>query len=204
MFTGFMQASIYTNMHGTHGIPGWKWLFIFNCIMRVIVAIVGFFVIPDTPSNGGARWMNKDDIQLSLQRMERVGRKTEHNFKIIGFKKTYFYYKFWIFVLAYVPWAWGLLSTAYFNLWLESIKLADGTRRYSVPQVNLIPLGGYSIQIVTMLLYARISNITGKRWLVCVFQQLCALFGCRFGLPQYHFCLLDFSSCLVLQQQVLF
>ncbi|CDO54290.1 similar to Saccharomyces cerevisiae YCR028C FEN2 Plasma membrane H+-pantothenate symporter [Geotrichum candidum] len=178
MFTGFMQAAIYKNMQGTHGLPGWKWLFIFNCIMTIIVALAGYFVIPDTPTNGGARWMSKEEVQLSQQRMERIGRETRHKFEFSDFKKVYLDYRFWAFALAYVPWAWGLLSTSYFNLWLETIKRADGTRRYSIPQVNLIPLGGYAIQIVTMLLYARISDITGKRWMVCVFQQICGLFGC--------------------------
>lgn len=178
MFTGFMQAAIYTNMNGTHGIPGWKWLFIFNAIMTVIVAAAGFFIIPNTPTNGGARWMTKEHVMLSQQRMERIGRQTRHAFHFVDFKKTYFDYKFWVFALAYVPWAWGLLSTSYFNLWLDSLRLADGARRYSVAQVNLIPLGGYAIQIVTMILYARIADLTGKRWMVCVFQQLCGLFGC--------------------------
>lgn len=178
MFTGFMQAAIYTNMDGTHGIPGWKWLFIFNSIMTVLVALVGYFVIPNTPTNGGARWMTKEDVSLSQHRMDRIGRNTKNKFSFLDFKKTYLDYKFWVFALAYVPWAWGLLSTSYFNLWLKSLKLPDGSQRYSVQQVNLIPLGGYAIQIVTMLLYARISDLTGKRWMVCVFQQLCGIFGC--------------------------
>lgn len=178
MFTGFMQASIYTNMNGIHGIAGWRWLFIFNSIMTVVVSLSGFFVVPNTPENGGARWMKAQDVELSQKRMERSGRQTRNQFKMSDFVETLKDYKFWVFALAYVPWAWGLLSTSYFNLWLDSLRLDDGSRRYTVQQVDLIPIGGYAIQIVTMIMYARVSDLTGKRLWMCGYQQICGIVGC--------------------------
>lgn len=51
MFSGYLQAGLYTSMNGRHGIAGWRWLFIMDAIISLPIAIWGFFGLPDLPHN---------------------------------------------------------------------------------------------------------------------------------------------------------
>lgn len=75
----------------------------------------------------------------------------------------------------------------YFGLFLKSIKNSDGTRRWSGPQVNLIPIGGSAINVVfgtyiesitrnsllimnSVWVWALLSDVLRTRWFLIVVQ----------------------------------
>lgn len=76
MMSGALQVAITQTLHGTHGLAGWRWLFVINAIMTVIVGALGFFLLPDTPNNVNPRafWFKKGHAQLAMERLERNGR----------------------------------------------------------------------------------------------------------------------------------
>jgi ACS family pantothenate transporter-like MFS transporter len=43
MFSGFLQAALFSGMHGKSGMPAWRWLFIFDFLLAVPVALYGWF-----------------------------------------------------------------------------------------------------------------------------------------------------------------
>ncbi|KAL4744315.1 major facilitator superfamily domain-containing protein [Aspergillus terricola var. indicus] len=51
MFSGYLQAALYTGMNGVHGLSGWRWLFIFDGVITFPMAIWGYLALPDLPSN---------------------------------------------------------------------------------------------------------------------------------------------------------
>lgn len=51
MFSGYLQAGLYTSMDGRHGIAGWRWLFVMDAVISFPIAIWGFFGLPDLPHN---------------------------------------------------------------------------------------------------------------------------------------------------------
>lgn len=51
MFSGYLQAGLYTSMDGRHGIAGRRWLFIMDAVISFPMAIWGFFGSPDLPHN---------------------------------------------------------------------------------------------------------------------------------------------------------
>jgi len=57
------------------------------------------------------------------------------------------------------------------NLWLKALNI------YSVAKVNVIPSGGYAIEIVCALTYALISDAIGKRWAVIMAGAFLGLLG---------------------------
>ena len=65
----------------------------------------------------------------------------------------------------------ALHIASYKNLWLKALKI------YSVAKVNVIPSGGYAIEIVCALTYAVISDAIGKRWLVIMVGDFLGLLG---------------------------
>lgn len=50
MMSGALQAAIMRTMNGTHGLAGWRWLFIINAIITVVWGMMGFFMLPDYPN----------------------------------------------------------------------------------------------------------------------------------------------------------
>jgi ACS family pantothenate transporter-like MFS transporter len=65
----------------------------------------------------------------------------------------------------------ALHIASYKNLWLKALKI------YSVAKVNVIPSGGYAIEIVCALTYAIISDAIGKRWPVIMVGAFLGLLG---------------------------
>lgn len=41
MFSGYLQAALFSGMHGKGGMSAWRWLFIFDFILAVPVAVYG-------------------------------------------------------------------------------------------------------------------------------------------------------------------
>lgn len=60
---------------------------------------------------------------------------------------------------------------SYMNLWLKSLDI------YSVAQINVIPSGGYAIEIVMALVYAIVSDAIGVRWPVIMTGAAVGLIG---------------------------
>jgi len=69
-----MQAGIYNGMNGTGGLKGWRWLFIFDGIISLPIAFLGFWLIPDSPANTRAFYLSEEDHETGRRRMEKIGR----------------------------------------------------------------------------------------------------------------------------------
>ncbi|KAH8900574.1 MFS general substrate transporter [Thozetella sp. PMI_491] len=67
-FAGLIAAGIYSGLDGTAGIAGWQWLFILQGVVTFVIAIIGFFVLPDFPST--TKWLTPEERELAHNRME--------------------------------------------------------------------------------------------------------------------------------------
>ncbi|KAF2876434.1 MFS transporter [Massariosphaeria phaeospora] len=67
-FAGLIAAGIFHGLDGAAGLAGWRWLFILQGAVTFLIAIVGFFVLPDFPST--TRWLTQDERDLATSRME--------------------------------------------------------------------------------------------------------------------------------------
>ena len=52
---------------------GWKWLFIIEGLIGVVIGLMGFFLIPDYPHN--TRFLKEDERRVAIKRLERQGKK---------------------------------------------------------------------------------------------------------------------------------
>ncbi|KAK7408834.1 hypothetical protein QQX98_009020 [Neonectria punicea] len=177
MFLGALQAALYKNMNGVHGIAGWQWLFIISGAITVGQALIGFVIIPDTPAYTRAIWLTDAEKEISRKRMSDVGANTSQLIpasvlkkklrKLIVHPVTYF------FLFAFAFSAWGHRANSYFVLYLESLVDAEGNRRYSTYQVNVLPLGGYALQILTNLVLNWLSDYKHWRWQISIGSAFC-------------------------------
>lgn len=60
MFSGYLQAGLYDGLNGRAGLAGWKWLFIFDAIISIPIAIYGYWAIPDQPTNTRAFYLSQE------------------------------------------------------------------------------------------------------------------------------------------------
>lgn len=74
MFSGFLQAAAYTNLHGVKGLEGWRWLFVIDGIITIPLALAGFLFFPNMPSGAKTWWINEEEHTISIKRMEAIGR----------------------------------------------------------------------------------------------------------------------------------
>ncbi|CCF45444.1 major facilitator superfamily transporter [Colletotrichum higginsianum] len=67
-FAGLIAAGIFHGMDGLGGLAGWKWLFILQGAVTFVIAVVGFFLLPDFPQN--TKWLTQEERDLAHNRME--------------------------------------------------------------------------------------------------------------------------------------
>lgn len=56
-------------MDGTAGLAGWRWLFLLEGIATAVVALLGFWLLPNTPLT--TRWLSEREREIAHGRMER-------------------------------------------------------------------------------------------------------------------------------------
>ncbi|KAH7170010.1 major facilitator superfamily domain-containing protein [Dactylonectria macrodidyma] len=177
MFLGALQAALYTNMNGVYGLAGWQWLFIISGAITVGQGLIGFVIIPDSPAYTRAIWLTDAEKVMARKRMNEFGANTSQLIpasvlkkklrKLIVHPVTYF------FLFAFAFSAWAHRANAYFVLFLESLTDSDGNQRYSTYQINVIPLGGYALQILTNLVLNWLSDWKHWRWQISIGSAFC-------------------------------
>ncbi|KAJ6436151.1 ATP-dependent DNA helicase PIF1 [Purpureocillium lavendulum] len=67
-FAGLIAAGIYHGLDDVAGVAGWRWLFILQGAVTFVVAVVGFFLLPDFPRT--TWWLKQEERDLAYSRME--------------------------------------------------------------------------------------------------------------------------------------
>lgn len=174
LFSGYLQAGLYSGMDGRAGLAAWRWLFIFDGIIGVPVALYGYFAIPDTPTSTSrrARWLQDPaDRALAVRRMEHVGRAPMKKLTWKVTRASLLSWPTWLFSAIFIVHVLGIRIYSYFNLWLKATGL------WTTEQINEIPSAGYALQILFTLSYAWTSDALQTRYPIIVFAAGVALIG---------------------------
>lgn len=141
-FGGYLQAAVYKNLDGVHGLAGWRWLYIvcgvsllplnwprwmleliiFQC-MTVPVGLATFFILPDTPYTTRAWFLTEEECELSVERVRKAGKAAPVKITLKTFVRILSRWRWYAFVLGYVVSSFGTKtltvhltdSSAYFN-----------------------------------------------------------------------------------------
>ncbi|KAK7917853.1 pantothenate protein [Apiospora marii] len=195
--TQITQAALYTGMNGVGGLSGWRWLFIFDGIITLPMAIWAYYALPDLPSNTRVRWLTPEEKQLALDRMKRAGKQLDEPFTLVGLKRILGKWHFWVYTAYYTFFICSENIGTYMNLWLKSLN------RYTVPQINNFPTVTNAVTIVTTLAYGWVSDglqirapIVYFSLTVCFFaaMNLAIWDGVPFGLKWASFYMTGFAQ----------
>ncbi|KAI9441913.1 MFS general substrate transporter [Lactarius indigo] len=164
MVSGFLQAGVYNGLNNRGGVAGWKWLFIIDGVITIPIALLGFIIMPDLPTTTKPSiFYTQEQLDIAIKRMESEGRKPPGKLtkeKVRGFFSTWHIYAL---VPLYVLFNNGGGGSTSMIFWLKSFN-KPGHIVYTIGQINTYPLGIYSLQIVTTLIYAWWSDAVVARW----------------------------------------
>ncbi|KAI9496133.1 major facilitator superfamily domain-containing protein [Zychaea mexicana] len=76
-FGGLIAGGIADTMHGAGGLPAWKWLFIIEGLIGVVIGVLGFFLLPNFPHN--TKWLTEEERVLAVTRVQTQGKQVVSN-----------------------------------------------------------------------------------------------------------------------------
>ncbi|KAG1474275.1 hypothetical protein G6F56_000454 [Rhizopus delemar] len=128
-FSGLISGAISQNLDGVNGMRGWKWLFIIEGLIAVVIGLVGFFVLPNFPHN--TPFISGDMRELAIQRLERQGKST----LVTGLNMTTFRNLFatpfiYLFVGMFTCFQMGMGILQNFNIILKSMGYDSSFANY--------------------------------------------------------------------------
>jgi ACS family pantothenate transporter-like MFS transporter len=170
MFSGYLQSALYSGMEGRGGMPAYRWLFIFDFIIAVPVAIYGLIFYPDTPETTTAFYLSEWERKRAVERMEQDGRAPKMKFDWTIIRRILGAWQLYVFAIAYSLWTLtcGSYVMQYFTLWLKA------TGDYSIPQINSIPTSLGAVNFLFMMSTGYAIDMLGPKRRGAV----CAAVGC--------------------------
>lgn len=63
-------------MNGIRGYSGWRWLFILEGLLTIVIAVVWFWTLPDFPETVG--WLDEDERTFIKAKLEKDTGKSAH------------------------------------------------------------------------------------------------------------------------------
>ncbi|KAI7787487.1 major facilitator superfamily transporter [Diaporthe eres] len=158
MFSGYLQAAVYTGLNGTLGKAGWQWLFIMDGVISTPICLAGYFMIPDLPENTRAFYLTDDDAALARKRMEAIGRAPRRKLGWSILKRVFTRWHVWALTLLYIIFINTGPSSSVnpLPLWLK----ANG---WPVTSVNIIPTAQSAVQLVSTVSFSILSDYLRSR-----------------------------------------
>ena len=100
-FSGLIAAGITSGLNGARGLLAWRWLFIIEGSVTVVIAFAAFFLLPNFPRT--TTWLTEEERQLAIWRLDEdigeddwIGSKEQTFFH--GMKLAFLDIKMWILV----------------------------------------------------------------------------------------------------------
>ncbi|KAI1789063.1 MFS general substrate transporter [Ganoderma leucocontextum] len=175
LFSGILQAAVYTNLNGNAGRSGWRWLFIIDGIITIPIALYGFAMFPDVPTTTKAFYLSEEERLLSCERLESDNeRDISHghlNWSVV--KRLLGNWRWYgcslLFAISGETESFG--SNNLMGQWMKAIG------GFSVPKIDNYPSGMTAFAIASTLVCATWTDATKSRarWPVLVYMSVCTI-----------------------------
>lgn len=142
MFSGYLQAAAYSNLNGTNGRAGWKWLFIIDGSITIVVGCWGFLFWPGTPESGKSWFFTDEEYALIKERSKRNEIQPVGKLDLAVFKRAFTDWKVYIYPLVFLCCLLSSYPSGYLSLWMKQ------QGNFSVVQVNRYPTVSSAVSCV--------------------------------------------------------
>ncbi|KAL3417533.1 major facilitator superfamily transporter [Phlyctema vagabunda] len=175
MISGYLQSAVLAGLNGTSGIAAWRWVFIIDGIITVIVAIYGIVFFPDTPDRTTAFYFTEEDKRRSLERMVEDDREPRGELDWGTFGRCFRSWQLYVLTVLWMFWntTVGKVANTVMQLYLKN----DPVNSWSIYQVNNIPTAINGWNIVMILAANVYVDATGRRMTVVAINMFFLLFG---------------------------
>ncbi|KAM0273186.1 hypothetical protein ACHAQH_008421 [Verticillium albo-atrum] len=90
-------------MDGVAGLEGWRWIFIIEGIVTVVIGVICFFLLVDSPAL--SKWLDADEkrfleLRQAARRVVRPDEFRDKDFDKHAFYSVVFDWKMWLLVFA--------------------------------------------------------------------------------------------------------
>ncbi|KAI9705666.1 MAG: hypothetical protein M1820_005076 [Bogoriella megaspora] len=160
-FSGLIAAGITGNMDGDLGLRAWRWLFIIEGAVTVVIAFGAVFVLPNFPRT--TKWLSEEERQLAVWRLqEDIGTddwvsSSDQTF-FHGFKLAVQDVKMWILMVMLT----GIVSAGSVT---NFFALVVKTLGYNKVNTLLLTAPPYVLAVITTFINAWHADRTGERYL---------------------------------------
>ncbi|OGE50220.1 hypothetical protein PENARI_c018G00842 [Penicillium arizonense] len=161
-FSGLL-AYLISKMDGVGGLEGWRWIFILEGLLTVVVAVFSFFLVWDEPAT--AAFLSEHEKRILLDALNYTQTETstapqlgnKHSFKWKHFVDALLDWQTWFHCLGY----WGMACSVYaLSLFLPTIIKGLG---YSAALAQLLTIPVYAAATISCILVGYYSDKTGQR-----------------------------------------
>ncbi|KAI1633074.1 MFS general substrate transporter [Biscogniauxia mediterranea] len=175
MISGYIQSGLLASLDGRNGIPAWRWVFIIDGVITIVVAIYGAIFFPDTPYNTKAFYFSEEDKARCIERLAEDGRQESTNFTWDLFARTLRTWQLYVLTILWMFWntTVGKVANTVMQLYLKY----DTEHSWSIYQVNNIPTAINGWNIVMVLLLNIYVDTTGCRMRAVALNLFFLLFG---------------------------
>ncbi|KAJ4984912.1 transporter-like protein [Stagonosporopsis vannaccii] len=157
-FGGLLAFSI-AKMDGIAGYGGWRWIFIIEGLVTVVMGVVTKFWCADWPET--ASFLNEDERALLIARLSSdTGDAVMNRLDKRAARRIFSDPKIWLGVLAY----FGIVNTGYAGSFFVPTIVRELGYTSSMAQIRSIPI--FVVATVTAIIAAYVSDrIRNRYWL---------------------------------------
>lgn len=174
-FGGYIFSSVYSARVGKPGMAAWRWAFIVDGIITVVIAVYGLIFFPDTPDKTTAFYLSTAERERCVERLVEDDREPTGSWSWAVCGKIFGSWQFYLLTVLWMFWqsTVGKVGNTVFQLYLKN----DPIHTWSVYQINNIPTAINGFNIVMVMLVNIYADATGRRMLAAVFSLGVLLFG---------------------------
>ncbi|KAL2874958.1 hypothetical protein SGCOL_009800 [Colletotrichum sp. CLE4] len=150
LFSGFLMAAVYAGLDGKSGLPGWRWMYMI---------------------------FTGKEVELARARMPTEVKPHTGLFKWKDVKRWHTTWHVYLFPLFFTFLAQLGQSGGSMIFWVKSYNVAEKPPRFSVAEINIIPLGINIISIFATLVNSWVSDSLpgAARWPGMLFASVMAI-----------------------------
>jgi ACS family pantothenate transporter-like MFS transporter len=104
MISGYLQSAVLAGLNGKHVITAWRWVFIVDGCITILVAIYGFIFFPDTPETTTAFYFTEEDKKRAKERLVEDGREPKGEFSWDMFSRVFKTWQLYVLTILWMFW----------------------------------------------------------------------------------------------------
>lgn len=159
---GAPLAAALIEQHGLFGLSGWRVMFLGVSIPAIIIGIVAWFYLVDSPRE--AKWLNKEEkewLTTALEKEQREKGSTAH----ASLRSVMTNGRVWLLCLIYFGFIYGLYALAFFLPTIISGFQQQFGTSFNVIEKGLITGAPYLVAAIVMFFWSRDATRRGcKTW----------------------------------------